>query len=90
MKVWYNVLMSTELTFRIEFEVDKESGQVTASIPELAHVSSFGDTFAEAEANAREAALGYLEVLAREQKEIPMPAFHTEGTYLKLLVPQST
>ena len=78
--------MSKELSYKIEYEVDAETGQVTATIPELNHVSSFGDTFAEAEAHVREAALGYLEVLGKEQKDIPQPAFHTEGTYLKLFV----
>lgn len=76
-----------EFAYRIEYEVDKETGQVVATIPELNHVSSFGDSFAEAEANVREAALGYLELFTRDHKEIPAPAFHTEGTYLKLLVP---
>lgn len=80
--------MSQEVAYKIEYEADKETGQVTATIPELNHVSSFGDSFAEAEANVREAALGYLEVLAQERKEIPKPAFHTEGTYLKLFVPR--
>ena len=79
--------MSNECNYRIEYETDKETGQVTATIPELNHLSSFGDTFAEAEANVREAALGFLEVLAKEKKEIPQPAFHTEGTYLKLFIP---
>lgn len=76
-----------EFSYKIEYEVDKESGQVVATIPELNHVSSFGDTFAEAEANVHEAALGYLEVLAKRREEIPKPAFHTEGTYLKLFIP---
>ena len=57
-----------------------------ATIPELNHVSSFGETFAEAEANVREAALGYLEVLVKKHKTLPKPAFHTEGTYLKLFI----
>jgi len=55
--------MSNEFQYKIEYEADKETGQVVATIPELNHVSSFGDTFAEAEANVREAALGYVEVL---------------------------
>ena len=55
--------MSNEFQYKIEYEADKETGQVVATIPELNHVSSFGDTFAEAEANVREAALGYAEVL---------------------------
>jgi len=79
--------MSIESEYKIEYEFDKKSGTVVATIPELNHVSSFGATFAEAEANVREAALGYLEVLAKEKKEIPKPAFKTEGTYLRLLVP---
>ncbi len=80
--------MSKEFEYKIEYEVDKETGQVTATIPELNHLSSFGETFAEAESCVREAALGYLEVLQKEHKEIPKSAFHTDGTYLKLFVPK--
>ena len=82
--------MSKEFEYKIEYEADKEAGEVTATIPELNHVSSFGNSFAEAEANVREAALGYLELLRMENKEIPEPAFHTEGTYLKILVPSNS
>lgn len=57
--------------FKIEYEVDKKSGRVVATIPELNHVSSFGDTFAEAEANVKEAALTYLEVLQKDGEPIP-------------------
>lgn len=78
--------MSKEFEYKIEYEVDKETRQITATIPELNHISSFGDSFAEAEANVREAALGYLEMLVKENREIPKPAFHTEGTYLRLLL----
>lgn len=78
-----------EFSYKVEYEVDKKSGQVTATVPELNHCSSFGETFAEAEANVHEAALGYLEVLAREHKVFPKPVFHTEGTYLKLFAPQA-
>jgi len=58
--------MSNEFSYKIEYETDRESGQVTATIPELNHLSSFGDTFAEAEANVREAVLGYFEVLRNQ------------------------
>ncbi len=81
--------MSNEFEYKIEYEADRETGQITATIPELNHVSSFGDSFAEAEANVREAALGLLEVFVKERKEIPKPAFHTEGTYLKIFVPKA-
>ncbi len=84
----YNKSMSNELEYKIEYEVDQKTGQVTATIPELNHVSSFGDSFAEAESNVREAALGYLEVLAKENREIPKSVFHTDGTYLKIFVPK--
>lgn len=80
--------MSSELQYKIEYEADNETGQVVATIPELNHISSFGDSFAEAEANVREAALGYLELLVKENKEIPKGAFNTDGTYLKLFVPK--
>lgn len=60
--------MSKEFEYKIEYEADKETNQITATIPELNHVSSFGDTFAAAEANVREAALGYLEVLMKEKR----------------------
>lgn len=78
------------LQYRIEYEVDKETKQVVATIPELNHASSFGASFAEAEANVREAAMGYLEVLLRNHRRIPKPAFKTEGTYLKIFAPTST
>ncbi len=51
--------------FRIEYEVDKKSGQIIATTPELNHVSSFGNTFAEAEANVKEAAICYIETLEK-------------------------
>jgi predicted RNase H-like HicB family nuclease len=60
--------MSNEFEYKIEYEADKETGTITATIPELNHISSFGDTFAEAEANVREAALGYFEVLLMEKR----------------------
>ena len=52
--------MSNQFEYKIEFEVEKETGEVIATVPELNHVSSCGATFAEAEANVKEAATGYL------------------------------
>jgi predicted RNase H-like HicB family nuclease len=82
--------MSKEFEYKIEYEVDAQTGEVVATIPELNNTSSFGGSFAEAEANVREAALGYLEVLQKEKREIPEPVFHTEGTYIKILVPTTS
>lgn len=58
--------MSRVFNYKIEYVVDKESGEVTATIPKLKHLSSFGDSFAEAEANVKDAAFGYLDALERE------------------------
>jgi predicted RNase H-like HicB family nuclease len=82
--------MKNEFSYKIEYENDKKSGQVIATIPELNHISSFGDTFAETESNVREAALGYLDLLYKKQKNIPQSAFHTDGTYIKLFFPKFT
>jgi len=46
--------MKKEFSYKIEYETDKKTGQIVATIPELNHVSSFGDSFAEAEANVKE------------------------------------
>ena len=81
------IYMSKEFTYKIEYEIDKETSDVVATIPDLNYISSFGSSFAEAEANVKEAALGYLEVLKNQNKEIPESIFHTEGTYLKIFVP---
>ncbi|MFH1192315.1 MAG: type II toxin-antitoxin system HicB family antitoxin [bacterium] len=80
--------MLKQYEYKIEYELDKETAQVIATIPELNHVSSFGKTFAEAEVNVKEASLCYLETLMTDKAEIPKPAFKTEGTYLKLFVPE--
>ena len=79
--------MKRGFDYKIEYTVDEKTAQVVATIPELNHTSSFGDSFAEAEANVREAALGYLEVLRQEKSDLPVPVFKTEGTYLRLFIP---
>lgn len=55
--------MLKQYEYKIEYELDKETKQIVATIPELNHISSFGKTFAEAEVNVKEAALCYLEAL---------------------------
>ena len=80
--------MKNVFEYKIEYELDKKSGKVVATIPELNSVSSYGDTFAEAEANVHEAVVGYIEVLQRRGKKVPPTSFKTQGTYLKLLIPQ--
>jgi len=80
--------MRKELSYRVEYEVDKKTGQVVTTVPELNHLSSFGDSFAEAEASIREAVTGYLELLHKERHALPKPAYATEGTYLHVFRPQ--
>ena len=80
-------MKKSPFSFRVEYEVDTKSGMVIATIPELNHTSSFGKNFAEAEANVKEAAIGYLEVLLKQKRKFPKPSFQTEGTYLKLFAP---
>lgn len=76
-----------EFAYKIVYDTDKKTGIITATIPELSHVSSFGTTFAEAETNVREAALGYIEALRMLRQAPPKPVFASDGTYLRLLVP---
>jgi predicted RNase H-like HicB family nuclease len=76
-----------EFEYKIEYEIDKKSKKITAVIPELNHISSFGDSFAEAEANIKEAALGYIETVMKEKTEMPKSSFHSEGTYIKIFAP---
>ena len=52
-------------------------------IPELNHVSSFGDSFAEAEAKSKKPALGYMETVMKERAEMPKPSFSFRGNLSK-------
>jgi predicted RNase H-like HicB family nuclease len=76
------------LNYKIEYAFDKETGKVTATIPELNHVSSYGDNFEEAEKNIREAALCYLEALEKDKKPVPKGSASIEGTFFRLLLHQ--
>jgi predicted RNase H-like HicB family nuclease len=80
-------LMKMISEYRVEFEVDKETGMVTASIPDLNFTSSFGETFKEAQDNIYEAAVGYIEVLIKNKQKIPKPTKATQGTFLKISIP---
>ncbi|HWG84886.1 MAG TPA: type II toxin-antitoxin system HicB family antitoxin [Deinococcales bacterium] len=71
------------LLYRVEYAFDPETGSVTATVPELNHVSSFGTDFAEAERNVTEAALLYLETLAAHGEPPPEPATQ-QGTLLTI------
>ena len=72
-------------TYRVEFETDPTTKQVTAKLPTLNHTADFGDTAEKALSNLRELATGLMEVLLDEGKEIP-PSDTTEkgGVFLSL------
>ncbi|MFH1677347.1 MAG: type II toxin-antitoxin system HicB family antitoxin [Patescibacteria group bacterium] len=59
--------MSKQYEYKIEYKFDSETKNVMAVIPELNNVSSFGKTFAEAEANIKEASECYLEALVKDK-----------------------
>jgi len=72
-------------SYRVEFETDPKTKQVTAKLPALNHTADFGNTAEEALANLRELATGLIEVLLEEGKEVP-PSDKTEkgGVFLSL------
>lgn len=72
-------------TYKVEFETDPKTKQVTAKLPALNHTADFGETAEEALANLRELASGLIEVLLGEGKEIP-PSDKTDkgGVFLSL------
>ena len=72
-------------TYRVEFDTDPKTKQVTAKLPTLNHTADFGDTAEKALANLRELATGLIEVLQDEGKEVP-PSDTTEkgGVFLSL------
>lgn len=77
-------------SYRVEFETDLKTKQVSAKLPTLNHTADFGDTAEEALANLRKLATGLIEVLLDEGKEIP-PSDKTEkGGVLQIGSPQYT
>jgi len=72
------------IEYRVIYEFDKETGQVTATVPDLNYVSSFVADFAEAERNIQEAVEAYLEALVKEGQSLPLVAEGREGTFLHI------
>ena len=74
-------------TYRVEFETDLKTKQVTAKLPTLNNTADFGDTTENAVSNLRELATGLIEVLLDQGKEVP-PSDTTEkgGVFLSLSV----
>ena len=72
-------------TYRVEFETDPTTKQVTAKLPTLNHTADFGDTAEEALSNLRELATGLIEVLLDQGKEIsPNDTTEKGGVFLSL------
>lgn len=70
--------------YKIEYDFDQETRAVTAVVPSLNYLSSFGATFTEAEKNITEAIAAYLEALTKEQRIIPREIEHNQGTFVKV------
>ena len=70
--------------YKIEYDFDQETGSVTAVVPALNHLCSFGATFKEAEKNIREANTAYLEALAKKESIIPREVENDQGTFVKV------
>jgi predicted RNase H-like HicB family nuclease len=66
-----NLASMLQRTYRVEFETDLTTKQVTAKLPTLNHTADFGDTAEKALSNLRELAFGLIEVLLDEGKEVP-------------------
>lgn len=76
------------LLYRVVFETDPKSKQVTAKLPSLNNTADFGATAEEALAHLRQLAEGFLEVL-RDAGEVFPPSDRAEdgGIYLSLIEP---
>jgi len=76
-------------TYKIKYQFDKKTGQVTAEVPSLNYLSSFGKNFKQAEANIKEAIQIYLEALAKEHAPAPAEDRPRWGTFIKVPMPES-
>lgn len=72
------------LTYSVELEPQKEGGY-TARVPVLPGCISEGDTFEEALKNIQDAIEGYLKVLAKHNRPIPLEfsEFHQVEVFKK-------
>lgn len=66
--------------YRVEFETDPKTGQITAKLPSLNHTADFGDTAEEAVANLRVLAAEFIEALLKEGKPAPPATPPTGGS----------
>jgi predicted RNase H-like HicB family nuclease len=82
-----NLANMFQRTYRVEFETDPKTKQVTAKLPTLNHTADFGESAEKALSNLRELATGLIEVLLDEGKEVP-PSDTTGkgGVFLSLSV----
>lgn len=78
------------LLYRVVFETDETSAEVTAKLPSLNNTADFGRTAEEALANLRELAQGFLEVLAEQGERLPRSdRAEVGGVYLSLREPKA-
>ena len=72
------------LTYNVELEPQKEGGY-TVTVPSLPGCISEGDTLEKALENIKDAIEGYLKVLAKHNRKIPLEfsEFHNVGIFKK-------
>jgi len=73
------------LHYQIKFSYDPDRGVFSALIPALGNLLATGETFAEAEANIRDAALQYLEAMHLDDMPLPLQEHDLEeGIYIRI------
>ena len=76
-------------TYKVEFETDRETGDIVVSIPTLNYTADFGRTVEEALRNLQRLASGFVRCLAHEGERLPPSDRPGEGVFISLRVPRS-
>ena len=72
-------------TYRVEFETDPTTKQVTAKLPTLNHTADFGDTAEEALGRLRDLATGLMSSPGSRERN-PAERYDRKGRRLSVLV----
>jgi predicted RNase H-like HicB family nuclease len=78
--------MDRYYTYTVKMEMAKEGGYVV-TVPALPGCHTQGRTYEEAEANAKEAILGFIELLEKIGRPVPVETRHPHEMRLQVRVP---
>ena len=78
--------MDRYYTYTVKMEMAKEGGYVV-TVPALPGCHTQGRTYEEAEANAKEAILGFIEFLEKIGRPVPVETRHPHEMRLQVRVP---